>query len=129
MRKIFCFGSLGLKEDSIALELADELKIDGFEFVKCAGPDFLLNLDDKELKDIVILDAVKGLKKVEVIKDIDRLSETKTTTMHDFDLGTVLKLMKETGRLKKVRIIGLPMNGDEESMEKNIIRILKERFL
>lgn len=129
LKKIFCFGNPGLEEDSIALELADELDVDGFEFVKCTSPDFLLNLSDEELEEIVILDAVKGLKKVEVIEDIGRFKQTKTTTMHDFDLGTVLKLLKETGKINKVKIVGLPINRDKKETEKQVIGILKGKFL
>jgi len=128
--KVFCFGNPDMVEDSIALELADELNeskdLEGFEFVKCRGPDFLLNLSDEELEDIIILDAVKGLKKIEVIEDLNKFKRTKTTTMHDFDLGTVLKLMKKTGQLKDVKIIGIPQEQDKKEAVKTIIRLLKK---
>lgn len=119
MKKIYCFGNPDLVEDSYALELADELGKDKslnkinkklnqtFEFIKCTPPDFLLSINEKE---IIIIDVVKGISKVEIIKDIDKLKETKTSTMHDFDLCTVLKLLKETGKLKNLTIIGVPQN-------------------
>lgn len=113
MKKIYCFGNPDLREDSYALELADELGKDKslnnkFEFVKCINPDFLLDINDKE---IVIIDVVKGINKVEIINNIDKLKETATTTMHDFDLCTVLKLLKETGKLKEIIIIGVPQKS------------------
>src|SRR3989344_9095784 len=97
-------------------------KLKGIEFVKCTGPDFLLGLDEKE---IIIMDAVRGIKKTAIIGDIGKIKPTKTATMHDFDLGTVLKLLKETGQLKKIKIIGLPMDGDENKIKKELAGLLK----
>ena len=127
MKKIYCFGNPLLEEDNLALQIADEMdgKLKGIEFVKCTGPDFLLGLDEKE---IIIMDAVKGIKKPEIIEDLNKISQTKTATMHDFDLGTVLKLMKETGQLKKIMIIGLPMNGDENKIRKDVADLLKSSW-
>lgn len=110
--KIYCFGNPDIAGDSIALEIADKLneRFPQIEFVKCTSPDFLLALDEKE---VVVLDAVKGIDKVMIIDDINKICYTKTTTMHDFDLGTVLKLMMETGRIEKVGVIGVPINQDK----------------
>ncbi|MFO8015673.1 MAG: hypothetical protein R6U32_01070 [Candidatus Woesearchaeota archaeon] len=112
-RKVYCFGNADLEEDSIPLDLAEELDEDPelkgrFCFIRCTSPDFLLNLSVKEADDIIIIDTVKGLDSVEVIEDLDRLKDTKTTTAHDFDLGTVLKLMKEAGEIRRVIVIGVP---------------------
>lgn len=124
MKKIYCFGNPLLEEDNLSLRLADELngKLKGIEFVRCESPDFLLGLDEKE---IIILDAVRGLKKPAIIEDMNKIIPTKSTTSHDFDLGTVLKLLKETGQLKKVKIIGLPMDGDENKIKKELAGLLK----
>ncbi|MCX6707783.1 MAG: hypothetical protein NT001_06655 [Candidatus Woesearchaeota archaeon] len=119
--KVYCFGNPDRIDDRVALEIADELRIDGIEFVKCTSPDPLLLNHHEEL---TIIDAVKGLKKIQVIRDIDRLNDTKTLTMHDFDLGTILKLLKETGQLKNVKIIGIPCNMNKEEVKKKIIGFL-----
>ncbi|MBS3121517.1 hypothetical protein J4434_01360 [Candidatus Woesearchaeota archaeon] len=117
MKNIYCFGNPDIKEDAAALELADELNKDKklnkrFEFVKCTSPDFLLNENIKNIKgEIIIIDVVRGINKVKIINDINLLKETTTSTMHDFDLCTVLKLLKEIGKLKKVTIIGVPFNS------------------
>lgn len=120
-QKIYCFGNPDRIDDRVALEIADELKIDGIEFVKCTSPDPLLLMNHGEL---TIIDAVKGLKKIQVIRDIDRLNDTKTLTMHDFDLGTILKLLKETGQINKIKIIGIPYNMNKEEAKKKIISFL-----
>ena len=126
-KRIYCFGNTDIKEDRLALELADELARDkelkkkGIEFIKCTSPDFLLNINEKE---IIILDVVRGLKDVQMITDLNRLNATKTTTMHDFDLGTVLKLLKEAGQLKNVEIIGIPSGADKKKTKKDVISFL-----
>ncbi|MCX8147527.1 MAG: hypothetical protein N3D84_03605 [Candidatus Woesearchaeota archaeon] len=120
MKKVYCFGNPDIKEDKIALELADILSREKslknkVEFVKCTSPDFLLNINEK---DLIIIDAVKGLKDVKIIKDINEIRETKTTTMHDFDLGSFLKLMKEAGALRNITIIGVPYTADKRKIRK-----------
>ena len=126
-KRIYCFGNTDIKEDRLALELADELARDkelkkkGIEFIKCTSPDFLLNTNEKE---IIILDVVRGLKDVQIITDLNRLNATKTTTMHDFDLGTVLKLLKEAGQLKNVEVIGIPSGADKKKTKKDVISFL-----
>jgi hypothetical protein len=62
---------------------------------------------------LFILDTVVGIDKVTLLteKDLDKLVLPPKTTAHDYDLGFQLKYLKKIGRLKKVFIVGLPMNG------------------
>jgi Ni,Fe-hydrogenase maturation factor len=121
VQKIYCFGNPDRIDDRAALQIADELRIEGIEFVKCTSPDPLLLQNHHE---IIIIDVVKGIKKIQVIRDIDRLNDTKTLTMHDFDLSTVLKLLKETGQINNVKIIGIPCNMSVEEAKKKVISFL-----
>ena len=125
MKKIYCFGNPYIKEDSIALELADILNADKelnkrFQFIKCTSPDFLLNEDVPD--DLIIIDVVKGIDEVKVMHDIENLRLSKSTTVHDFDLGNTLKLLKSRGYLKKVIIIALPYA--KEANKKQVISLL-----
>jgi len=128
MVKIYCFGNPDLKEDNIALKLADELNEDteltlkGFEFVKATNPDFFLN-QNLDLN-IIIIDAVKGIENIKIINNLDELKTTKTTTMHDFDLGNTLKLLKELNKVKDVTIIGLPYEKELTKFDKENIKQL-----
>ena len=137
MTKIYCFGNPDLKEDKIALELADEfnndveLKVKGFEFVKATNPDFFLNEDfgnsERNLgnnKEIIIIDAVKGIENIKIINNLDELKTTKTTTVHDFDLGNTLKLLKELGKIKQVTIVGLPYGKELKKFDKENVKQL-----
>ena len=129
MTKIYCFGNKDLEEDNIALKLADEfnndteLTLKGFEFEKATNPDFFLN-ENFENKEIVIIDAVKGIDNIKIINNLDDLKETKTTTMHDFDLGNTLKLLKKLDKVKEVTIIGIPYGKELKKFDKESIKMI-----
>ena len=116
---IFCFGNEIVKEDSLAKELADEMSVEGFKFIKLSRPEQLL----EEKGHLYLLDVVKGINKVTLL-GIEDLSEKKVNTLHDFDLHFFLQLMKNMGTLKEVTIIGLPMGGNKETSKKELINIL-----
>ena len=116
--KVYCFGNEFLKEDSLAKEIADSISIEGVEFVKCSDSSEIF-LQEKE---IVILDVVEGISEVVVFDDIDKLKDNSIVTLHDFDLGFFLKLMKGIDQIGKVRIIGVPMKGDKERIKKDVIK-------
>ena len=117
--KVFCFGNEFVKEDSLAREIADELKIDGVEFIKCESTPEFIRQNGK-----IILDVVQMLKEPRIIS-VDELAEPKTVcSLHDFDLGYELKLLKEIGELGEIKIIGIPMQGDKEKIKKEIKNLL-----
>lgn len=137
MKYLLCFGNPYLEEDNLALKLADSFlkeKLQGekklktveavfkdVEIVKCISPDEILNYIGK---DFFILDVVKGIKEVVLIEDIDRLNTGKLVSLHDFDLGFFLKLMKETGRLERIKIIGVPQKGKVEESRSKVLSFL-----
>ncbi len=105
MKTIYVFGNSLVKEDSLPLKLAVSLRE---EFP---------NLDFKEFdtvedlileRELHILDTVKGIKKVELIEDLDRILIDKAFSLHDFDLSYNLKLFKKMNMIDKVRIFGIP---------------------
>lgn len=125
MRKIFAFGNEFFEGDEVAKELARELSDKRlekeFEFVIAESPNEILNADGE----LIILDVVKGLKNVKIINNIDDLVLANSLTCHDLDLGFYLKLMKETGKINDVKIIGLPFGNSNydkliEEVEKNL---------
>ncbi|MBW3017473.1 hypothetical protein KY316_03795 [Candidatus Woesearchaeota archaeon] len=115
--KILVFGNEFLENDSMAKKLADEVGSE--KFVKCDRVEDIL-----KYKDFVIMDVVEGIDKVMVIDDVDRLKASKLVSLHDFDLGFFLKLLKETGKLDKVKIIGIPMKGNLHEIKKQVMALL-----
>lgn len=123
MKTVLCFGNEFVKEDSLAKQLADEIKIKGVEFVKCNSVDVIF---DYKLDEVFILD-VANVDKVVAFDDLGKLKAGKITTLHDFDLGFFLKLLKELKQIKKIRIIAIPQEGDKEKIKGEIEKILIPR--
>jgi len=124
--KIFCFGNEFLKEDSLAKELADELRIDDIEFVKCNSPEDMLA---ESQEDYVILDVAEGIEEVLLIESLSQLQTHNMVSLHDFDLSYFLKLMRNMGQLKEIKIIAIPMKGDKEKIKAAITELVKEKIL
>lgn len=124
MKTILVFGNPLVEEDNLAVETAKELKIPGYGFKLCNSLSDVLS----QKGDLIILDVVENLKKTTLIKDIDQIKPSKSLTAHDFDLGFNLKLMKTLGKIKEVKIIGIPQKGDKEKIKKDINFILEPSF-
>jgi Ni,Fe-hydrogenase maturation factor len=123
--KILVFGNIIEEKDSLALRILPKLR-EEFPQVEFKEFDPTENLEAEiEQGKLKILDVVEGIDKVIVIKDIEQLKQDKIYSMHDFDLGFNLKLLRKIGKLKEVEIIGLPMNMKEEEAIEEIKRIIK----
>jgi len=113
--KVLVFGNLLLENDSLPLRLLPKLRERFFdvEFKEVDPTEGL----ESEGRDLVILDSVEGIDEVMVIDSIERLHANRVCSMHDFDLGYNLKLLKKVGKIDSVRIIGVPMGiGEGEAM-------------
>jgi len=124
MAKIFCFGNEFIQEDSLAKELVDE--IDEFKIIRCSSPDSLISHEN--LDDMIIIDVAKGIDKPMLITDIDQLRANKSISAHDLDLGFYLKLYKKMGKIKTVKIIGIPQQGDKEALKEQVVCLLKDNI-
>jgi Ni,Fe-hydrogenase maturation factor len=122
MKKILVFGNPYLKDDSLAVKVGKKLKLKGFEVVYCSKPDDLLN---HNLNNSIILDVAKGIEQVTLFDDIDSFEFSSIFSLHDFDPGYFLKLLKEAGKLEKVNIIGIPVNYDEEEAVDEVKHLIR----
>ena len=121
---LLCFGNPYLEDDNLALNIADSLikdKIPNIKTVKCVSPEEVLHYTEKKF---YILDVVKNLKEVCLINDIDKLKANNFVSLHDFDLGFFLKLMKETGKITNINIIGIPQQGNIDQIKKEVLNLL-----
>jgi len=121
-KTIHIFGNSLLDFDNLPLKLAPKLQklFPEIDFV-ITDPSENLKPINKEL---IIIDTIEGIEKVTVIDDIEKLETSKIYSLHDFDLAFNLKLLQKIGKLKSVKIFGVPMKGDEkeilEQLEKPI---------
>lgn len=77
-------------------------------------------------KELVIIDTVEGIKNIVLIDDIEKIQTQKLYSLHDFDLAFNLKLLQKIGKLKSVKIFGVPMNGDEKEILGQLENEIKE---
>lgn len=126
-KTIHIFGNPLLDFDNLPIKLAPKLRkiFPEIDFI-IADPNENLEPINKEL---IIIDTVEGIKKVAVIDDIEKLETSKIYSLHDFDLAFNLKLLQKIGKLKKVKIFGVPMKGDEEKILEQLIKILNHTHL
>ncbi len=121
---VLCFGNEFVDFDKLPLTLCKELKnkIPNVDFVSCESPNEIL--DYSEYDKIFILDVVKGIKDISIIEDLDKLKERKLFTLHDFDLGLFLKVLDKIGKIKNLKIIGIPIGYDKNKAKRKIKKIL-----
>src|ERR1035437_8857752 len=109
-KTIFIFGNQELEMDSLPLRILPELQK--------AFPSIHFEIKDPNEEwvvpeKLIIIDTAVGLKKVKVFEDLDSFDTSPHLTMHDFDALANLKYLKKLGKLKEVKIIGLPPDMSE----------------
>jgi Ni,Fe-hydrogenase maturation factor len=119
---IHIFGNPLLDFDNLPLKLAPKLEklFPEIDFV-ITDPSENLEPIDGEL---IIIDTIEGIEKVTVIDDIEKLETGKIFSLHDFDLAFNLKLLQKIGKLKRVKIFGVPMDGDEKEILEQLGKII-----
>lgn len=121
--KISVFGNEDLKKDSLPVKLIPQLEeaLPQHEFIHQDPNEDVL---PPEEKDWLIIDTVQGIKEVELIENLDRLKSNPRFSLHDYDLGMHLQLLKKIYPDLKVRIIGIPMSGDKDKILRKLISLL-----
>lgn len=104
-KTILIFGNPELEMDSLPLKILPELQkaFPSIHF-EIKDPNEEWGVPEK----LTIIDTVVGLKKVKVFEDLDSFDSSPRLTMHDFDALANLKYLKKLGKLKKIKIIGVP---------------------
>lgn len=129
LRELYVFGNEDVVGDKLAFEVAEKLAEDfpEIKFQKVNPNEDLPFVDQEQ---VLILDVVWGLERVEVIteKELERLNMPDRVTAHDYDLGFQLKYLTKLGRLKEVRIIGLPMGKpiDYDSIQSTLRKLVAQ---
>ncbi|HEX6646834.1 MAG TPA: hypothetical protein VF047_06615 [Nitrososphaeraceae archaeon] len=98
-----------MEKDKLPLELIPYLtkKFPEIEFKEFDSIEDLQN----EGSVIYIIDSVENIENVTIIYNIDQIEISNSLyTIHDMDLGYMLKLMKKVNMIDKVIIFGIPIN-------------------
>jgi len=104
--KISVFGNPDLKEDNTAIKLIPWLKkkYPAAE-IKIEDPSSGLEPSD----DWLIVDTCAGIDKITEFEDLDQFESARRVSVHDYEVATELKLLKKLGKIKKLKIIAVPM--------------------
>ena len=107
--KILVFGNPLVDKDKLPLELIPYLtkRFPEIEFKEFDSIEDLQN----EGPVIYIIDSVQNIENVTILYNIDQIEISNSLyTIHDLDLGYMLKLMKKVHMIDKVIIFGIPIN-------------------
>ena len=75
-------------------------------------------------EELVIIDTAEGINDVTVFNDLAPFAAAPRVTMHDFDVLTNLRYLQKLGKLKKIRIIGIPAAiPEDEALRKTAEQI------
>jgi len=129
MRTVFVFGNPLVEKDSIAVKIAEQLKHQlpeiKFEFVENFDQ---IGIEENDLQELIILDAVEGLVGVKVFSgaDIKNFAKFKRVSAHDIDLAMDLMLWEKIGKLDeiKLKIIAVPTTMLEEIALKKVREVI-----
>ena len=112
--KVYVFGNQDIKEDNKAILVAKALekKLPGINFIY-HDPNEGFDPNDKNL---VILDTAFGVDRVKVIDNLDSVKLTHSVSLHDFDLGFSLKLLKKLKKIDTVKIVAIPAGIEVEDV-------------
>jgi Ni,Fe-hydrogenase maturation factor len=124
IKKVFVFGT---ENDPIAWKVADRLKDSvqkyGYDFIRTSNPDDIIDHDKDD--PLIIMDAVRGIDRPCTLAISDLKDNSKITT-HDIDLGMTLQLLEKTGKMRNVKIIGIPLDAKiDEQLIIQVMRILR----
>jgi Ni,Fe-hydrogenase maturation factor len=127
MQKIYVFGNILVEKDALPVKLIPELKkqLPEFEFLELDPTEEII----PENMSLTIIDTALDIKEARLLNDIEKIEVQKICSLHDFDVGYNLKLMKKFGILEKVNIICIPEKIEAKKVIKQIKKIISNLSL
>jgi len=124
---IYIFGNEDLEVDSLPLKILPELR------KKFPEIQFEVKDPNEEWENIgeelIIIDTAVGAKNVAIFDSLEKFARTPSVGMHDFDALTNLRYLQKLGKIKKMKIIGIPPEIKEsEAIEKTEQIISDQNF-
>ena len=121
---VFVFGNTALEQDSLPLRILPELqkKLPQIEF-RALDP----NEEWDAPKEMIVIDTVMGIKDITVFDSLEQFSAAPRVSLHDFDAYANLRLLSKLGKLKSIKIIGVPADIDRDNAIRQICAIIAKR--
>jgi len=123
--QIYIFGNPDLEIDSLPIRILPELKIRFPEI------DFVILDPNEEWKipeEMVMIDTVVGIKELTVFDDLKHFIEAPRISVHDFDAFFNLIYLQKLGKLKKIKIFGLPPEMSEHEAGDNLTKVINKLY-
>jgi hypothetical protein len=110
MMTVFVFGNPDLAEDSLPLRILPALRkcLQDIEFV-VRDPNEEWEIPDE----FIAIDTVMGIDSVRVFSDLSAFANAPRVSLHDFDALSQLRYLEKLGKLKEIKIIGIPPTMSE----------------
>lgn len=121
IKRVFVFGNIDLQNDSLPLRMIPKLqeKFPDIEF-EIRDP----NEEWDVPEEFIIIDTIIGIKGVKVFNSLNKFLSAPRVSMHDFDFLTNLQYLTKLGKIKKIKIIGIPPNMKESEAIKKVSAII-----
>ena len=110
MITIHVFGNPDITMDALPLRLLPSLRK---QFPKIQFTVLDPNEEWGVPDPFIVIDTVVGLTDMHVFRSLDEFGTSPTVSVHDFDALFNLRYLAKLGKLKGVRIIGIPPGMDE----------------
>ncbi len=113
---IYVLGNPLVPSDSLPLKMLDDLRVE-FPDIDFRELDPSEELPDERI--LLFIDTAQGNDDVRILDDIDKIFDEPRYSLHDFGLGTNLKIMRKLNRLDRAIIICVPqIIGYEDALNK-----------
>ncbi len=109
---IFVFGNEDVPIDSLPLRIVPALRL---AFPECRFEIKDPNEEWDVPEELIIIDNVVGLEAPRTFDDLRHFSAGPMVSLHDFDAYANLRLLQKLGKLKRLKIIGLPPGMAEDT--------------
>ncbi|MCX6738603.1 MAG: hypothetical protein NT098_00940 [Candidatus Parcubacteria bacterium] len=122
---IYVFGNPDLEIDSLPLRVLPVLRIHFPEI------DFVVLDPNEEWKipeEMVMIDTVVGIKELTVFNDLKHFTEAPRISVHDFDAFFNLIYLQKLGKLKKIKIFGIPPEMSQISAREELTKVIEKWY-
>ncbi|MFH0943247.1 MAG: hypothetical protein V1810_03675 [Candidatus Beckwithbacteria bacterium] len=106
--KVSVFGNKDLIEDRAAVELIPWLK-NKYPKAEIKIEDPTEGLKPPEDGNWVVVDACQGINKITEFDNLDQFEAKRRVSVHDYEVVMELKLILKLGKVKSLKVIGVPM--------------------
>ncbi len=122
---IYVFGNPDLEIDSLPLRILPKLQK--------RFPDIVFTVLDpneewKIPEEMVMIDTVVGIKELTVFNDLKHFTEAPRISVHDFDAFFNLIYLQKLGKLKKIKIFGIPPEMPQISAREELTKVIEKWY-